>query len=258
MRDAVAFLVGAAIAAALTLGIVRWTDGMAVDWQLTFESVAYLSALGAVLIAAWWVWLTANRRQATAPQTALVHRHQVWADSTGTLLRVSIEIHNPTEGVLVPGDGMTFVQLPPLDAIDPCEYSYTRWRDIAAIRHASAFERIRIAPRETHGFVHDVRLPEGARFVQIHSWLMRHATRKLPPDPDGDGRPVGAIDSPGAPRVWSATTLVDLGVQRSRSSLPELKPFNDHVKAIPDNVRTLNDAARGSAEPATIVISEVI
>jgi hypothetical protein len=202
--------------------------------------------------------LTANRRQATAPQTALVHRHQVWADSTGTLLRVSIEIHNPTEGVLVPGDGMTFVQLPPLDAIDPCEYSYTRWRDIAAIRHASAFERIRIAPRETHGFVHDVRLPEGARFVQIHSWLMRHATRKLPPDPDGDGRPVGAIDSPGAPRVWSATTLVDLGVQRSRSSLPELKPFNDHVKAIPDNVRTLNDAARGSAEPATIVISEVI
>jgi len=37
MRDAVAFLVGAVVAAALALGIVRWTDGTPVDWQLTFE-----------------------------------------------------------------------------------------------------------------------------------------------------------------------------------------------------------------------------
>jgi hypothetical protein len=257
MRDAVAFLVGAVVAAALALGIVRWTDGTPVDWQLTFESVAYLSAAAAVFIAAWWVWLTANRRQATAPQSTLVHRHQVWGDSTGTLLRVSIEIHNPTDSVIMPGDGMTFVQLPPLDAIDPCEYSYSRWRDIAAIRHASAFEQIRVAPKETYSFVHDVRLPEGARFVQIYSWLMRQATRKLPPDLEGDGRPVGAIESPGAALVWSTTTLVDLGVPRTRV-LPELKPLNDHVKAVPDNVRTLSDATRSAAEAATVVISEVI
>jgi hypothetical protein len=257
MRYAVAFLIGAVFAAALALGIVRWTDGTAVDWPLTFESVAYLSAGAAVFIAACWVWLAANRRQATAPQSTLVHRHQVWADSTGTLLRVQIEIHNPTESVIMPGDGMTFVQLPPLDAIDPCEYSYARWRDIAAIRHASAFERIRIAPKETHSFVHDVRLPDGARFVQIHSWLMRQATRKLPPDLEGEGRPVGAIDSPGAARVWSATTLVDLGVPRTRV-LPELKTLNDHVKGVPDNVRTLNETLRAMAEPATVVIGEVM
>ncbi len=210
MRDALTVLATATVSVAVTLGLTRWADRTVIDWHLTSETAAHFATVIAVVIGGCWAWFTTVHRRSLEPRAQLAHRHQLWADAGGSVLRVFIDLHNSSEAMLAPGDGMTYVQTPPDTPIDANEYASDQWMDIAAIRHAATFEEIRIDPKETETFVHDIRLPPGARYVQIYTWLKCEAYMKPLSDSVGDDRPTGEIELPFKDDSWNTITLIDL------------------------------------------------
>jgi hypothetical protein len=84
------------------------------------------------------------------------------------------------------------------------------WTDIAAIRHAATFEGLRIEPKETELYVHDVCIPPNVRYVQIYTWIMCEAPTEPIGDSLGDDRPRGKIQIPESDETWYALTWVDL------------------------------------------------
>jgi hypothetical protein len=211
LRDGLLMLGAAAVSALATMVSVRWLDGTLIDWHTTAECAGHFATFVGVIVAGGWAGYLAWRRGTLVGRAEIMHKHQMWSDSSGQILRVFIELHNPSESVMRPGDGMTLVQTPPITPFLSSDYSYERWESIAKIRHPSTYEEIHIDPKEREVFVHDIRVPAGVRFVQIHSWLRCEITDKPLCDTDKPGlRPLGAIEVPREADTWSKTTLIDL------------------------------------------------
>jgi len=209
-RETLIAIVVAVMSIGGTLFLTGIADRIGIDWPTTATVFAHLATAGAVLIAGWWTWFTTIHRRSLTARVQFVHRYQVWSDAHGDVLRVFVELRNPSEAMLVPGDGMTYVQTPPIVPIDSSDYSYDLWNDVVAIRHAVTYESIRIEPKETEIFSHDVRLPAGARFVQLYTWLWCEPSSSPLPDSDGTTRPTAEIELPTLDDTWNTLTLVDL------------------------------------------------
>jgi hypothetical protein len=209
-RERSVALAAALFAALLTAVLLRWLDSMPSDWHLTSESTGHIATLFGVVVAGLWALYTTTHRRSLVARAKLKHRYQVWKDSNCTVLRVFIELTNSSEAMLFPGDGMTYVQSPPISPINPYEYAYETWTDIAAIRHASTYENLRIEPKETELYVHDVCIPSNVRYVQIYTWITCEAPAELMEDSRGDERPKSKIQIPQDDETWYILTLVDL------------------------------------------------
>jgi hypothetical protein len=201
-------------AASLLLGAVTawWltksVDHARIDWHVTAEVAAHIATAVGVVIAGCWAWYLTRRRRSLEPRVELIHRYQTWQDSDGSVLRLSVELRNPSEALLSPGDGMTYVQVPPINALNSAEYVYDVWTDIAKIRHASTYESIRVEPKESEIFSHDVRLPPNIRFVQLYTVLAcKPGEQKYAAD---DQRPIDEIEIPEDDETWHTITLIDL------------------------------------------------
>lgn len=213
-------------AAALAVPFLRWIERTPIDWHSTAEAAStvghYATALG-VVIGGVWVYFVTTRRRSLEPRAELTHRHQIWADARGRILRLIVEIRNPSETMLSPGDGMTYVQTPPAEPINPAEYADDSWFTIAKIRHAVSYEKLRIDPKEAEVFVHDVRLPADARFIQLHTWVACEREGWSPlasvsspvksecaAETAIDDRPAKEIELGLQDDSWVVTTLIDL------------------------------------------------
>ena len=195
LKNWIFFLVGVLVSSILTVGIVRLDQHATVDWDVTLKFVgAIATAIGVILVGIWGIYTTIHRRSLVA-RAELAHKCQVWSDSQGEVLRLFVELGNPSESLMQPGDGMTIVQIPPSADIDTTEYAYDAWVTIAALRHAVEYEELRIEPKETEVFVHDVRVPTGTRFIQIHSWMLCEPAASIDPGSDGATK-----RHPGSPR----------------------------------------------------------
>jgi hypothetical protein len=139
----------AAISAALaTVVLVRLIDRTDIDWHKTSESWAHFATLVGVIVAGSWAGYIAWRKRVLVGRAEIVHRHQVWHDENGTVLRVFIVLHNPSESMLTPGDGMTYVQTPPTGPVLSNDYAYEHWVTIAKFRHPLTYEEVHIDPKE--------------------------------------------------------------------------------------------------------------
>jgi hypothetical protein len=206
--------------ALLTAVLLRWLDGMPSDWHLTSESTGHIATLLGVVFAGLWALYTTTHRRSLVARAKLRHRYQVWKDSSCTILRVFIELTNSSEAMLFPGDGMTYVQTPPTSPVNPYEYAYETWTDIAAIRHAATYEGLRIEPKETELYVHDVCVPPNVRYVQMYTWITCEAPATLIADSLGDERPKGKIQIPEDDETWYILTLVDLKQLADKTDAP--------------------------------------
>jgi len=116
--------------------------------------------------------------------------------------------------MLLPGDGMTYIQLPPQDVINPLEYTSEQWNDFAKLRHACMFETIHIDPKESEVFAHDVPLPPDARYVQLYTQIACARTDPMPYYADDAERPTDDFRVPDTDACWYITTLIDLNALR--------------------------------------------
>ena len=189
------------VSAALAVLATRWIDRIPIDWHLTSEAVAHFAEALGVVIGGIWAYFVTKIRRSLEPRAELKHGYQTWEDATGRVLRIVVMIRNPSEALLRPGDGMTRVQKAPTDDIDANQYAYDKWTDIAKIRHAIEHEELRIEPKETEIFVHDVRVDKGVRFIQLYTWI---SCRRLNRKETSVGTPVASTGSKSPTRPTAA------------------------------------------------------
>jgi hypothetical protein len=222
-QEAIATVLAASLASASTVFVMRQTSRISIDWHLTAETVAHFATALAVLIAGVWALYTTLHRRSLAPRAELSHQYQLWNHQDGEALRIFIELRNPSEAMLIPGDGMTHVQIPPTTALG-ADYANEAWSSIAKIRHPMMYEGMRIDPKEVEVFVHDVSIPAGIRYLQLHTWVL--CDRIDQGDSDGDERPTAAIELPDEDETWSRTTLIDLEpIRNDLRTPPRVRPF---------------------------------
>jgi hypothetical protein len=223
-REAIIGLIAACISSAITVCVVRWTDGVPLDWHLTSETLAHFATAIGVTIAGVWAFYTTYHRRSLAPRAELNHQYQLWSQQNNDVLRIFIELRNPSEAMMVPGDGMTYVQIPPTNSCLPSDYATDAWISIAKLRHPIVYEEMHIDPKEVEVFIHDIPLPIGTRYVQVHSWIYCESIDQG--DSGGGKRPVTEIERPNEHDTWAKTTLIDLDAIRSAGQkIPSVRRF---------------------------------
>jgi hypothetical protein len=187
----------------------RLTEHTPIDWPASAKAVGdSMTAIGIVVAGIWAIYLIQRRRSLEA-RAELTHRWQVWQRGNENLLRFCIDIRNPSEVALQPGDGATRIQQPPAgDKFDCAKGATDNWTDIAKIHHWLSSEGVYIEPKEFETLCHDVKLPPGLRYVQLETIVACKRTDKMR-DFDDDTpeteRELGDDDE-----RWTLITLVDL------------------------------------------------
>ncbi len=178
-----------------------------------------MTAIGIVGAGLWAAYLI-QRRRSLEPRAELVHRCQLWNAGNAVFLRIFIDVRNPSEVVLRPGDGATHVQQPP-DTIDVEVGSADNWKDIEKIHHLLSSEGVYIEPKEFETLSHDVKLPDGIRYVQIETIVACKRTKEME---NFEGDAATAPDLDDEAERWTLATLIDLEQLQPKSL--QIRPLN--------------------------------
>ena len=210
-----AYLIAVVVTLVFAIGLLagifgtRAAQHVADDWPATIKSASdFMTAIG-ILFAGLWTGYLIHRRRSLEPRAALVHHFQLWHQGQDRFLRLSIEIRNPSEVTIRPGDGSTQVQRPPAGEFDPKQYSEQFWQDIVRLRHSLGFESVHIEPKESETFTHDINLPDGVRYIQLTTEMACVRTRVME-RPLALGRPKEDLVINDETDRWTLTTLIDL------------------------------------------------
>jgi hypothetical protein len=210
-------------ALALTVGFfaglygARWSDHVAIDWPATIKSAKDVITTLGILFAGVWTAFLIQRRRSLEPRASIAHRWQLWQQGADRMLRVFVEVSNPSEVGIQPGDGQTRIQQPPIGSFSSHEFAPDVWVDVERIRHCMGYEDVHIEPKEFETFTHDVRLPPGVRYLQIATEMACDRTSDMKVD-RADGRPTAPLDLPKNADRWTLTTLIDLDEPKPKSA----------------------------------------
>jgi hypothetical protein len=169
--------------------------------------------LGIGLAGLWTVFLL-ERRRSLEPRAMITHRAHVWEQYPREILRLSVEVSNPSEVAIRPGDGTTRVQRPP-SQLNPHTFAPDAWIDVEKIRHCLGYEDVHIEPKESETFTHDVELPVGVRYLQIATEMACERTKDM--KNRADGRPTAPLELSTDTDRWTVTTLIDLAELRAKT-----------------------------------------
>jgi hypothetical protein len=194
----------------LLTGVIatRLTEHTAIDWPLSAKAVSDLMTAVGIVVAALWAIYLIQRRRSLEARAELGHRWHLWQSNGDAFLRLYIDIRNPSEVVLLPGDGATRIQQPPAGEFDCAKDAPENWKDIANIHHWLSSEGVHIEPKESETLCHDIKLPPSMRFVQLETIVACKRTMKMKNfDEDTPEAELGLGDDD---ERWTLTTLVDL------------------------------------------------
>jgi hypothetical protein len=212
-----------AIAALLSFGLgvfsgvlgTRIAEHVAIDWATSAKVVSdSMTAIG-ILAAGCWALYLIQRRRSLEPRASLAHRAALWNQGTDEILRLSVEVSNPSEVVIRPGDGNTQVQQPPTGKLDPHAFAPDAWMNVQTIRHCLGYEDVHIEPKESETFTHDIKLPPGVRYLQIATEMACVRTKEMKVD-RASGRPTANLVLPKDADRWTLTTLIDVNELRAK------------------------------------------
>jgi hypothetical protein len=209
---------------ALTIGIfaglygARVSEHIPIDWVGTISSAKDITTILGLVLAGVWTAFLIQRRRSLEPRASITHRWQIWYQGADRMLRMFVEVSNPSEVVIRPGDGETRIQQPPTGSFSSHEFAPDTWVDIEKIRHCLGYEDVYIEPKESETFAHDVRLPIGVRYLQIATEMACVRTKDMKVD-RALGRPTAALDLPKDADRWTLTTLIDLNEPNSKTAL---------------------------------------
>ena len=199
----------AAVGAAVAVCLIRWTDRTKIDWHITAEIVGHFATAFGVAIAGIWALYVANRHRSLEARAEVIHRHQIWQDPTGRVLRVVVVLRNPGQARLKPGDGITYVQTLPRRPIDSKNVTYLTWIGLEKIHHPATYEEVWIDPKESERYVYDVSLPPGIRYIQLYT-LFNCKRANQGSITSGAKPPQDEFKPDEKDDHWSLTTLIDL------------------------------------------------
>lgn len=208
---------------ALTVGFfaglycARWSDHVAIDWPTTIKSAKDVSTTLGLVLAGIWTAFLIQRRRSLEPRASIAHRWQLWHQGDDRMLRVFVEVSNPSEVGIQPGDGQTRIQQPPSGSFNSHSFAPDIWVDVERIRHCMGYEEVHIEPKESETFTHDVRLPRGVRYLQIATEMACARTKDMKVD-RAYGRPTAQLNLPKDADRWTITTLIDLDEPNPKSS----------------------------------------
>jgi hypothetical protein len=174
-----------------------------------------MTAIGILAAGLWAIYLI-QRRRSLEPRAALAHRAELWTQGTDEVLRLSVQVTNPSEVAIQPGDGNTQVQRPPNGKLDPHAFAPDAWMNIEKIRHCLGYEDVHIEPKESETFTHDIKLPPGVRYLQIATEMACVRTKHMKVD-RALGRPTADLVLPRDADRWTLTTLIDVNELRGKA-----------------------------------------
>jgi hypothetical protein len=212
-RNHRAALIGAfALIVGVLVGVfgTRLSEYEGINWPTDIKAVSDGATVIAVAIAGIWTWYLARRRRSLVPRATIVHRTQLWQRGAESYLRLYVELQNPGEVAISPGDGNTQIQLPPDGVVDQKLYVDRNCKDHLRLRHCCGFEDVTIEPKESEIFPHDVPVPEGCRFVQIRTELACMRRLETKRTSGTSKRPQEDYDITDEKERWTLTTLLDL------------------------------------------------
>lgn len=180
------------------------------SWPEVLKGVSdAMTSLGILGAGAWALYLIRQRRSLES-RVEILHHTSVWDQGANTpVLRLAVEIRNPSEVAIKPGDGRTVIQVPPGSPFDPKVYAVKQWVGLTKIRHCLSYEDVRIEPKESETYTHDIPLPHGSRYLQIHSELACKRTAAVGSSAKGE-RPKEDLEIPERDERWTLITFLDL------------------------------------------------
>jgi hypothetical protein len=218
-----AYQIGITVLLCFGLGVftgvigTRVTEHVAIDWAVSTKVASdTMTAIG-IFAAGLWATYLIQRRRSFEPRASLAHRAQLWNQGSDEILRLYVEVSNPSEVVIRPGDGNTRIQQPSVGIINAHQFAPDAWMDIEKIRHCLGYEDVHIEPKESETFTHDIKLPADIRYLQIATEMACTRTIEMKVD-RALGRPTVSLDLPKDADRWTLTTLIDVNELRTRTA----------------------------------------